>query len=481
MSLVNKKMKQKTIFTILIALLISFNAFAQKEPELAIALLANDNIAKVNVDQDSFIKSIGNISALSKKEFVDIDKNQKIAILLVIHKSGKATIEFFSNPKIDEAKENIFLEKLNTQIIKNTNFVDFPILILVNAKFEELNKDFTEFISPSDKVYQEYQNADLKTKYELNKKFATEILSVLGAYQIIVDDQFVGVKNFGILTANTDFYGNQDIEKLTSNNSDYWRAIMEMSVGNQLIPITKIFMIASQGKFDYALKYLEIISLFSDPKSISDKYLNELADRLNLFNKQLNSSIQEGFVYHDQGKYEKALTVYNEILKEYPNSAWAKYEVYYSQNAFSIENKLIKLDDRSDWDNAKVGIYKSNPLYNMDIRASNGREGYLLFRRASISELFKNNDNRLNDIYKYADIAMDLEIYDFAAQLFWLTYTFDKKSENSLNMFLYCLEKLRVTNLKENFKGDFVKEFKKIEKIKEKEMTDSKTYKAFKN
>jgi hypothetical protein len=43
--------------------------------------------------------------------------------------------------------------------------------------------------------------------------------------------------------------------------------------------------------------------------------------------------------------------------------------------------------------------------------------------------------------------------------------------------FLYCLEKLRVTNLKENFKGMFVKEFKKIEKTKEKNMTDSKAFK----
>jgi len=59
-------------------------------------------------------------------------------------------------------------------------------------------------------------------------------------------------------------------------------------------------------------------------------------------------------------------------------------------------------------------------------------------------------------------------------------YRFNVPETVMRHKFLYCLEKLRVTNLKENFKGMFVKEFKKIEKTKEKNMTDSKAYKAFK-
>ena len=61
-------MKQKRILYTLIALLISFNAFAQNEPELSITLWENDDIADVNIDQDNFIKSIGKITDLSKEE-----------------------------------------------------------------------------------------------------------------------------------------------------------------------------------------------------------------------------------------------------------------------------------------------------------------------------------------------------------------------------------------------------------------------------
>lgn len=44
---------------------------------------------------------------------------------------------------------------------------------------------------------------------------------------------------------------------------------------------------------------------------------------------------------------------------------------------------------------------------------------------------------------------------------------------------LYCLEKLSVSNLKQNFKGNFEKEFKTIEKNKEKDMVNSEAFKSY--
>jgi len=474
-------MKQKGILYVLITFLISFKAFAQTEPEISIVFLENDNIVEVNINQDNFIKQIGKVTDILNEEYSDINESQKIAILIVLHNEGNPTIELYSNPKISIDDESQILEKLKSQNIENTILVDFPILILINSKFEEYKNDFNELHTTVEKRYKEYDKADLKRKYELNIEYSVEVLSVLSAYQVIVDDQFAGVKNFGKLVSGRNFNQKQNITELTSKNSNYWRAVMEMNIGNQLIPITKIFMLVSQGEFDYAMKYIEILSVFSDPKSIPDKYLNNLAERLDMFNIQLNTRIQEGIAYHDRGEYSKAIAIYKEILKVYPNSAWAKYEVYFSQNTHSLENKEIELGDRTEWDNAKTGIYKSNPLYSMDVRASNGEEGYLLFRRASISKLFKDNKNILNDIYEYADIALDIKVYDFAAHLFWISFIFDKTENDALYKFLFCIEKLGVTHLKDNFKGDFEKEFKKIEKNKEKEMKESNIYKSFKN
>ncbi len=322
-----------------------------------------------------------------------------------------------------------------------------------------------------EKTNKEYLAADLATKLELNKKYAIAVLPILSSYQTSVEDKFAGVKNFGKLVAQTNFNEPQDISKMTNTNSNYWRALMEMEENNQLIPVTKIFMLTSQGEFDYAFKYIEIIRLFSGPKTIANEYLSELSKRLIAFNTQLNDEIEKGIEQHDKGNYKKAITIYTDILQRYPNSAWAKYELYYSKNA---------LEDREMWDNDKIGIYKSNPLYNMDVRASNGKEGYLLLRRQSINMLFKTRENMLNDVAEYANIAMDLCIYDFAAQLFWLTNGYKIKETNVLYKYLYCLEKLGVTDLKEAFKGDMKKEFAAIEETKEKEMTESTTYNSFK-
>ncbi len=473
-------MKQKFLLALLFSLIANLNLYAQAEPEITISLLANDKIADVNIDQEKYIKSLGGALDLIKKEFKGISYDQKIAILIIGHKAGKPTIEFYSKPKINADKEQHFLKEINSLEFENTKIVDFPILLHVNIKEGVLGTEFKDIILPKARVVRDYENADLKQKFEINKAWATnEVLPVLGAYQIIVEDKFLGVKNLGTLVSKTNFSDKQDITALANKNPDYWRAILEMNLGNQLIPATKIFMHISQGEFDYALKYLEIVKLFSDPKSTANDYLSELSWRLDLFNQQLNTEIGNGIKEHDKGDYQKAITAYRSILNNYPNSAWALYELYYSQNALDIKNNKIKLEDRTNWDNAKVKIYYSNPLYNMDVRASNAKEGYLLFRRQEISKLFKNKDKRISDIYEYADISMDLGIYDFAAQLFWFSFTKSNENNKALSKFLYCVEKLGVSNLKQNFKGDFEKEFKKIDAEKEKEMTESPFYKAF--
>lgn len=335
-------------------------------------------------------------------------------------------------------------------------------------------------ITAINKITEEYVQASLGEKLALNKIYAASVLPILTSYQTNVDEKFLGAKNFGNQISALDVTTDIDCTTLTSNNSNYWRATMEMNFGNQLIPTTKVFLLVSQGEIDLALKYVEILRVFSDPKTIPNQFLKTLNERIYLFNKDLNDAIQKGIIAHDAGNYETAIGIYENILKEYPNSAWAKYELYYSNNALQLKNKTIDPKDRSDWDVIKSDIYKSNPLYTMNVRASNGKEAYLLFRRAAISSLFKNKENRIADFIQYATIAMDLEVYDFAAQLFWLATGTKNEEKNLIYKYLYCLEKLGVTDLKENFKGDFKKEFKKIEAEKEKEMKNSIIYKAFK-
>ena len=83
----------------IITLLLSSNFIAQTEPVVALALLENDNIAEVNINEEDFIKSIGEFTDVSKEAFKKIERKQKIAILLTVHKEGEATVDFTLTPR----------------------------------------------------------------------------------------------------------------------------------------------------------------------------------------------------------------------------------------------------------------------------------------------------------------------------------------------------------------------------------------------
>lgn len=468
-----------TFFLLLINTVLS----QSKEPEITVNLLENDNIAEINLNQEKFIKSIGKIMDYCKENFDDLPKSQKIGLHIVVHKNGKPTYECYSNPQIKEDLKSKILNDLKSIDIENTKLVDFPIFISINSSNTGEITDFEGFLTPINKRIKEYKEADLKTKLELNKRFAIDyVLPVLIAFETSVDDKFEGVKSFGKLLEKTNFNEPQDFENLFYRNKNYWRATMEIEKGNQLIPITHIFALASQGELGYATENIEIIRMFTDPKTIPYRNLNELYFRINEFNKELEKEINKGIIKHDEGKYDEAIKVYDELLKIYPNSSWTLYEKYYSQNAKKLKDKTNDVNDRNDWDIAKEAIYKHNPLYNMDVRASNGKEAYLLFRRYELQKLFTEKDNTLKDIFEYASIATDLGVYDFAAQLYWISTTFDNDNEKeSLHRFLYCLEKLGENDLKNNFKGDFDKIFKKIEQERDEEMKKSEIYKSMDN
>jgi len=471
----------KRLILLLFALLVFFTGRTQnKEPKMTIQFLANDQIADVNLEQEKFIQSVKQITDYLKSSFSTISEKQKIGILMTVHKQGKPSYALYANPEMDKKEKEKILNGLTEIAVDNTLLVDFPLFFALNTEGEDVYLNFEDFENPVKKVFTSYEKADFQTKYQLIREYAAnEALPVLTAYLTKVDDKFEGVKGFGKQLEAANLTASQSMEQLTSTNKNYWRATMEMSPGNQLIPVTKIFLLAAQGELDYAQKYLEIVRLFSDPKTASSRYLEQLNYRLTKFNQELQAKIEAGIAQHDKKNYKEAIRIYDDILLTYPNSAWTLYEKYYTENALASDQSD---NDRARWDKAKAGIYKHNPLYNMDVRASNGKEAYLLFRRQEIAGLFKKKENKLSDLSKYAEIALDLGVTDFAAQLFWLSATFDKQnSEKSIHYYLYCLEKMGEHELKSNFKGDFEKIFREIDTERENTMKSSIFYKSMKN
>ncbi|MES2486512.1 MAG: hypothetical protein V4581_11285 [Bacteroidota bacterium] len=367
----------KNIFiTLLLALLPAVLTAQDDASKLTMLFLGNDKITEVNiVSTEDFAKKLEPLFDVMEAEMKDLPKTQAVGVKITLHKTGVPTYEMFSDPKLNAKKVAEILNKVKAVKMGNTKIVDFPIFISFNAGVKA-EKFKVKTLAEERKT--EFEAADLTTKVKLNKKWAAEeVLPVLAAYETSVEDKFAGVKAFGAAIAAKDFRKPQDVDKLTSNNPDYWRAVMEMSGGNQIIPVTKIFTMVAQAEFDYAGQFASLLRAFTDNEALATLYLDEVVWRKEQFNVTLDALINKGIAEHDKGSYAKAIAIYNEVLKDYPASAWAKYELYFSQNALDAQKSLVKQGDREQWLKAKVAIYGLNPLYDIDVNATTGREAWL--------------------------------------------------------------------------------------------------------
>ena len=110
-----------------------------------------------------------------------------------------------------------------------------------------------------------------------------------------------------------------NISQLTDKNISYWRAVLEMNNGNQLIPVSKIFMHVVNGEFDIARRYLQIITPFCDESSLATYYLSELNWRIADFYEDHDKQVQMGIKLHDEQQYQKAIEEYKKALDLDPN------------------------------------------------------------------------------------------------------------------------------------------------------------------
>ena len=455
------------------------NLYANEQVELSIQLLTNELVLKANIGSEELGAWGKNI--ISKAESIAGEDQAKrdIAILITVHKNNNATITVSARPKSSTQVLESYQKELQKITIPNSRYCDYSVLFMlqINGGCQDTQREFTPpIITPDERNYRKFTSASLQGKKDLLQNWAEDqVIPILGHYTSSVDAKFKGVLAVGKILKSGDYTIEGNISQLTDKNLSYWRAVVEMGRGNQLIPSSKIFMHVVIGEFDIARRYLQIIRYFCDESSLATHYLSQLNWRIADFYEDHNKQIQIGIKLHDKQQYQKAIEQYKEILKVYPKSAWANYELYLSE--------ITPSKDFKRWTQRKDLIYSCDPLYSMSSYASTGREGYMLFRRKEIDSLFKDRKSFKQDITRYADIALDLEEYGFAAQLYWLILTsFEKESydnKNILTHFLYCLNKFGDTVIIQDFKGDFQAEFKKIEEERLSLMKESIFFTAF--
>ncbi len=480
-----KKARTLTFAVVASALLIfSTTSRAKNIVDWKIQLLTHDLIAEVNFDKDEFRSWAKELTRTIEDLLADDKTNRDVVIQVTLHKDKDTSTEISARPAYTEIERSTFTAGLVKMKCPRAYFTDYSLLCIlqINEGCQDPDLRFSPpVLTPVEKNKRKFSSASLEDQNKVMQDWArSEVIPILGTVAANVGQEFEGVRAIGRMLLSTDFRKEQNVRELTEQNSHYRRAMVEMAVGDQLIPAARIFMHTANAEFDIARRYLFAIRPFSGPNTLARYFLDELAWRFSAFYGALEDEITKGIDLHDKGSYKHAVSHYEKILSTYPKSAWANYELYYSR-------LLLKAADDTqtqyDWAKARAIVYACDPLYSVAVEAGTGKEGYLLFRRKEIDTLFKSQDALKPDLLRYADISLDLGEYGFASQLYWLILnSFSQEECNGRNIlahYLYCLDKLGDKLIIKNFKGDFKTEFQAIEQQRNRLMRESDIYNVF--
>lgn len=458
---------------------------AQSSVQVSVQLLTPDLVGRAVVEIDSqFTEWIQSQTKKIQSAASNIKGNADLHVVYSLQPKGKALFQIHSRPALDPEQRRKLFTNLGEGPTPNTKFSNYDFVIM--ARINDGMDEETPFVPPLSYPY-ERQLAEFEKKPIIEQKellhayIEQEAIPLLVFYAGQADEQFLGVRWISSFL-NEGKYKSQALDSILYNKAEYWRAVMEMEPGNQLVPFTAMCLHLYRQEYDRAERLNFLIGMFSKEGTLPALLSDQIQPRLRSLNANLSSEIEKGLALHDAGLYNQADSLYAELLKEslFPNSAWLKYESYYSRAASLNPDQVDSL-----WYKNRPEIYACDPLYPMDIRARTGKEAYLMMRRQGIQNLFTDPDSYRADFTKYADIALDLGVYSFAAQLYWMVLSHlnkaDYQERNVLAHYLYALEKMKITSIKENFEMNYEQEFSLIEQEREKLMKESGIYQAFRN
>lgn len=454
------------LITSLAFLCFLFGAQSQSKVELSIEIITPDVISQATVNQDELVSWMKQVNAILEAQLKKEKGNHDIVMTTTVNRANDVEFYLSARPKMSEK----VLKNLKNKILEipspHTKFADFSMLVVAQLNGGGTDSQTFEpnLVLPLDRKMTAYNQLPLVEKRDAIQAWMNEeILPLIGSLETKVDPRFEGVLSVGNSVQN-EAYKTKPIAEITEKNSDYWRAVMEMNTGNQLILLTKMCMHISAGEFDRADRILFLLPYFSEEGTLALALYDEIHEKLGSLKSDIDAEINKGIQLYDSGKIDESITLYEKLLDIIPHSAWANYELYLSKSS-SADMNMERV--REIWEQSKDAIYASDPMYHIYPMMSTGQEAYEFSLRQDARQLFQTKDSLRADFVKYADIALDLKNYGIAAQLYWMilsNFSPEAYSDREIiEYFLYCLHKQGIDDLAANFKGDHEAAYARIE------------------
>ncbi len=426
----------------------------EDESKWSIVLMQPIGIEDNQFETEQLATFVGDTLKVARKQF-DTTHHQVI-IEIELLPDREPNLRLAAQPKLTEAEKEHLTVELRKIPVLNTKFSSWAYRLVRGGESSQGEPFNPPFISPSARRFQRFREARPKEKVEMIKeRIRRHVLPLLATAATSVEAKFKGVRGSGSILqaqlAKKDFRS----EQLTAS-SDFWRGLLEMAPGNPLVLAMPVFLVAAQGKFDFAFSQAQIVVSFSDSKL----YLTaELMDFIHYYDELtqapggINERIKEAIARYDENKPGESKAILDGIIADYPNSAWARHELLlifmtqHSDDAFDVTK-----------DHMQKQVYEADPLYPFASTMKGSEQIYKGLQRVKLQELQKDREHVRRFLVSYADIAVDLEQYAVAGQLYHLAMMTKGGDESPLfSLVLYCAQKAGAKDFLELFKPDKVK------------------------
>ncbi len=242
---------------------------------------------------------------------------------------------------------------------------------------------------------------------------------------------------------------------LTYLHPDFWKAAVQMNLGNLLIPAIAASLHVERGELDKARRLVQPLQPIANSKAFLDNQgaqaIQLLDTSLNAFFTRAEARIQQGVALHDQGNYDQARLVYQQVLAAFPQSVWANWELQLSSG---FAEAALDKDKMKALAPVLQRIQNLDPLFMIGGTFSRGPEMYRLLLRMSLRELATKPASITERYLAIAEASLLLEEFGYAAILYWQGAVLEQNTiahEDLLARFLYCVAQLGELNLRSSF------------------------------
>jgi len=298
---------------------------------------------------------------------------------------------------------------------------------------------------------------DLRRELDELRTWARAESQSIGAILASVDPEFLGVRQFGTVLSTPEDRAIGPVAAVTDSSAAYWRARLEMARTDPSVVLGRALLHVRAGEIDRASRVVHMVPDRLMTESYATSCYRELKRRLHHYVEARGRLIESGIAAFDIGDRDTALDYYEAVLAADSLCAWAWHEVFLTRSFAESESTFTEYGRR---------VYGADPLFTMGMQVTTGRQGFELMRRLEIDGLFADREKVSEDMLTYATIALDVREYGFGAELFWTAFSYgsEKTADAALDGFLYCLDRLGVKGIAENFIGDHQARMERVER-----------------